>query len=170
MRYIILLIMAAGISACASHPTAYVHASGADGYGYSESQLGDNRYRVTFSGNSSTSRNRVKDFALERAAQLTLRDGHEWFRVVGQDTDHESSSTPATTTTVAQPASVRRDCGLLGCTTSVTPAYTGVTVSTRHSRNRYTSSIEIVMGDGNPADPTTVYDASALYHFLDTKY
>jgi hypothetical protein len=75
--------------ACASSPTPYREASG--GYGYRDQQLESNRYRVSFAGNSATSLNSVQDYALFRAAELTLAGGHDYFKVVDRSTDTRSS-------------------------------------------------------------------------------
>lgn len=169
-RYIAALICIVGLAGCAAQPTQYMKAQGSHDYGYRESQLTTNRYRVSFSGNPATSQDRVKDFALKRAAELTMLNGHKWFRVMTQDTEHETHSTPSTTTTMSTPPEVRRDCGLFGCTTTVAPGYTGMSVTTSHQSNRYSSSIDIVMGDGKPSDPAAVYNAEELLAFLDKKY
>ena len=62
-----------------------------DGYGYSEQRIEENRYRVSFAGNSATSRQTVEDYLLYRAAELTVQTGHDWFEVVDRDTVQEYS-------------------------------------------------------------------------------
>lgn len=57
--------------------------------GYSEEQLGDNRYRVTFDGNTLTSRERVEGYLLCRAAELTVQNGYDWFRIVDRETERD---------------------------------------------------------------------------------
>ena len=57
--------------------------------GYSELQLADGRYRVDFAGNSLTSRDRVEGYLLYRAAELTVRDGYDWFLIVDRLTEHD---------------------------------------------------------------------------------
>jgi len=57
--------------------------------GYSEEQLGDNRYRVSFDGNTLTSRERVESYLLYRAAELTLQNGFDWFRIVDRETERD---------------------------------------------------------------------------------
>ena len=41
----------------------------------------ENRYRVSFAGNSATSLQTVDDYLLYRAAELTVQTGHDWFQV-----------------------------------------------------------------------------------------
>jgi len=59
-------------------------------FGYSEQRIEQDRYRVTFSGNSSTTREMVESFLLYRAAELTVQEGYDYFIVTAQDTDSSS--------------------------------------------------------------------------------
>ena len=77
------LALMLGLSGCVG-PTPYQPA--ADGQGYRDQALEENRYRVSFSGNSQTPRETVENYVLFRAAELTLQTGHDWFRIVDQDT------------------------------------------------------------------------------------
>lgn len=58
--------------------------------GYSEIRLEPNRFRVTFSGNSLTSRETVEGSLLYRAAELTLAQGFDWFSIVDRRTDKDT--------------------------------------------------------------------------------
>jgi hypothetical protein len=78
------------LAGCA-HPSAYLPAEGAHGSGYSDERLADNRYRVTFTGNSSTRRETVENFLLLRAAEVTRGAGYAWF--VFDDRDTEAKTT-----------------------------------------------------------------------------
>jgi hypothetical protein len=76
------------LSACTT-PTPYqplARGSQVSG-GYSEQRLEDNRFRVTFSGNSLTSRQRVENYLLFRAAEITLQSGYDGFTMVNRATD-----------------------------------------------------------------------------------
>lgn len=57
--------------------------------GYSEQRLASNRFRVTFDGNTLTSRERVEGYLLYRAAELTIQEGFDWFRIVERETDRD---------------------------------------------------------------------------------
>lgn len=72
------------LAACAG-PTPYGPATERDGY--RDQVLEENRYRVTFSGNTRTPRETVENYLLYRAAELTVASGHDWFRVAEQDTE-----------------------------------------------------------------------------------
>ena len=62
--------------------------------GYSEQRIEENRYRVTFAGNTFTSRQTVENYLLFRAAELTREAGYDGFPMVARGTD------PHTTTRV----------------------------------------------------------------------
>lgn len=138
-------------------------------FDFSESRITDNRYRVNVQGDEDVSGDEVKDVALLRAAELTLQNDYDWFRVLNQETQQETG-TPVTTTTRSPAQQVYRDCGPRGCTTTVTPTYSGADVVTVLEQDRYSTSIEIVMGDGNLDDPTSAYDASELRRSLSARY
>ena len=68
-----------GLSACVSQPAPYAPKTPGTSTGYTDEQLTSDRYRVTFTGNSATDRQRVEDYLLLRAAQVTVNAGHNWF-------------------------------------------------------------------------------------------
>ena len=80
---------ALALSACAT-ATAYGPADPDGRYGYSESRLEADRYRVTFSGNSVTSREQVEMSLLLRAAELTVHSGYDWLSTVERATDRDT--------------------------------------------------------------------------------
>jgi hypothetical protein len=84
-----VVVLALLLTGCASAPTPYQAAKG--GFGYSEQQIEENRYRVSFAGNAATSRQTVEDYLLYRAAELTVQTGHDWFEVVDRNTVQEYS-------------------------------------------------------------------------------
>lgn len=78
-------VLASILAACAVSPTPY-QAVGDEG-GYADQQLESDRYRVKFEGNDATSRETVEDFALYRAAELTLQTGNDYFKVVSKEVE-----------------------------------------------------------------------------------
>ena len=52
--------------------------------GYSDTQLAPDVFRITFQGNGYTSADRVQDFALLHAADVTLNYGYAYFGVINQ--------------------------------------------------------------------------------------
>lgn len=75
--------------------TAY-HKSGFSG-GYSETQLDENVFTVSFRGNGYTGRERVADFTLLRSAELTLEHGYKFFAIIDANS-YTSNSTYTTPT------------------------------------------------------------------------
>jgi len=57
--------------------------------GFSDQQLEPGRFRVTFQGNSLTSRETVETYLLFRAAELTVNQGFDWFEMVDRHTDRD---------------------------------------------------------------------------------
>lgn len=74
------------LAACASGPV-YKPKGPGEYSGYTDERLAENRYRVTFSGNSGTPREQVEDFLLRRAAEVTLQSGFTHFVFDTRDTE-----------------------------------------------------------------------------------
>ena len=143
---------------CASGPTPYQQAR--DGFGYSEQQIEDNRYRVSFAGNSATSRQTVEDYLLYRAAELTVQTGHDWFEVVDRDVVQEFSGYGG-----SPEVGVGFGGGSgFGVGLSM-PMFGGGSGS-----GRYTADIDIRVHDGEkPQDETDAYDAFSVISRLQPK-
>jgi hypothetical protein len=84
-RQLLALAILLGVGACTTTPTPYRAA--ADGGGYRDQQIESDRYRVSFTGNSATPLDRVQDYALYRAAELTAANGYDYFKVASRSTD-----------------------------------------------------------------------------------
>lgn len=161
MKATVPLLLGLLLAACASAPV-YRPADSDGDVGYRATRLTQNQYRVVFHGNRSTSAEAVRDYALLRAAELTLENGYDWFEVVSADNSTQNRDRLATTTEIVPATRVTRRCGLLGCTTSVAPDYVGMRVLTREIDDYHTALVEFTMGRGEPRNPERVYDAAAL--------
>lgn len=84
------------LGACTT-PTTYGPAAKANAVGFSEYRIENGRYRVTFQGGPGAPPEQVSDFALRRAAELALRDGYDWFRVVDRTGERTRSGGGGTT-------------------------------------------------------------------------
>lgn len=98
MRKKILVLAAAlavttGLAACET-PTPYQPKAPGQSTsgGYSDARLEADRWRVTFSGNSMTSRETVEAYLLFRAAELTTQQGFDWFSIVERNTSRDARS------------------------------------------------------------------------------
>ncbi len=69
--------------------------------GYSETQLDENVFNVSFRGNGYTGRERVADFTLLRSAELTIENGYKYFAIIDANsyTSHSTYTTPTTSHT-----------------------------------------------------------------------
>lgn len=79
----LLFAAALGLAACSTAPTPY-QALGDNG-GYSDQRIENDRFSVTFQGNSATPRDVVEEYALFRAAEVTLENGYDYFKVVSRE-------------------------------------------------------------------------------------
>jgi len=80
---------ALALSACAT-ATPYGPAGYDSRYGYSDVRIDADRYRISYAGNSVTSRDQVEMGLLLRAAELTLQSGGDWFATVNRATDRDT--------------------------------------------------------------------------------
>lgn len=79
-RSVAVLLVTLLLGACAApQPSLYAPLAGRDGY--AEEELGKGLYRVKFQGNAVTSKERAENYALYRAAELTLQLGAFRFAV-----------------------------------------------------------------------------------------
>jgi len=83
-------VAALAVAACAT-PTVYApEGYGGQRGGYAEQRLQADRFSVSFSGNSLTSRDTVEMYLLYRAAELTLENGYDWFETDYRQTDRDT--------------------------------------------------------------------------------
>lgn len=101
MKKLLIAAAAAGalaVAACAT-PTVYAPAGyGGQRGGYAEQRIQPDRWSVSFSGNSLTSRETVEMYLLHRAAELTVESGYDWFitdyRATEADTRYYATPDP----------------------------------------------------------------------------
>ncbi len=172
MKALYILPFAAALTACAaSNKTVYMAADDPGDYGYYASVLEDNRYRVAYKikGDDVST---AKDYALLRAAELTLQHGYDWFEVVDRDTNVAQSDKYPATARMRVNATTYRECGLLGCTTVMRPAYVDARYFDSAARTEPESTvtfIEVVMGKSEKPGDGNVYDARSLTSRLSSK-
>lgn len=153
---------AAMLAACASQPD-YRPASAAGGEGYSSQQIESNRYRVSYTGDEHQSAQTVRDYALLRAAELTMEEGGDWFEVLRSETAGDTETrTRFENRGFETRTAYRTDCGLLGCTTRAEPVTTfGGTDRVEETQTVFDHSMEIVIHEGEkPAGNPAAYHAA----------
>ena len=92
-RCLVAASLAATVAGCVTTPTPYQpyrpeSVGGVHG-GYSEQQIAPDRFRVKFHGNDLTARDRVEGYLLYRAAEVTIQNGYDWFRIIDRHTEHD---------------------------------------------------------------------------------
>jgi hypothetical protein len=145
----------AAIGGCTTSPTPYQAA--ADGYGYADQQIEQNRYRVSFSGNSATSRETIENYLLYRAAQLTVDNGYDHFALVNQEVEAYGSGIAGPRVGVG----VGSGGGNVGLGLGISTLLGGAPSA------RYTAFADVVMYRGEkPSDDTSAYDAREILRRL----
>lgn len=155
-----VLVLCLLLSACANQP-AY-KAAGDGRYGYKDSPLGKDRYRVSYvqRGKETT---KTMDYALLRAAEVTLLEGYDWFTIVDRETLVDRKRVPSTQVSIAYGRGTVHGCGIFGC-----PYGTGVGVSTGVSGNEVEVILEIRLGKGVRPETGDSYDALETRDILQT--
>ena len=95
-----------------------------------------------------------------RAAELTLEQGYDWFRIADRDNDEERRIQGMSPMGAGR-IPVEISCGVSTCTSIYThSADVGAIQFPARAITRYTTRIEIVMGNDSPDTPEDVYDAT----------
>ena len=132
--------------------------------GYTNTQLGENIFRVTFRGNGYTKPERAADFALLRCAELALQYGFQYFVVIDANSySKQEAYTAPTQTTTTGSASVTGN-SIYGSSTSTT--YGGQTFFITKPRETDT----ILCFKDKPDVSGLVYDANFLVNSLKQQY
>jgi hypothetical protein len=93
MKSLQVLAIALALSACAT-VNPYHPAASAGGYGYSDQRLEQDRYRITFRGDSATKRAQVEDYLLFRSAEVTLQSGYDYFVITNRAMETDRRTDP----------------------------------------------------------------------------
>ena len=87
---IVLALVAVSLGGCVS-PTPYQPADSSGANGYTVQKIESNRYRISFNGNSATSRQTVEQYLIYLASQVTLQNGDDYFVMLDRNTDKSTS-------------------------------------------------------------------------------
>ncbi len=156
MSLIIAILL---LNSCASSEVEYAPASEPEAAGYTEQQIADNRYRVVFTGNDRSTMETVQNYALLRAAELTIQKDYDYFRVAERNTITIPDSGPSTSVVMSTGTRSQTDCGLLGCETSYAPDFASTEIHNVPDDSRYSSNLEIVMSNNSDGASDDRYDA-----------
>lgn len=149
------------LAACTG-PTPYQAATDRDGY--AENLLEENRYRVTFAGNTKTPREVVEDYLLYRAAEVTLESGNDWFRVAERDTEANTRFRGFSSGFGRFGFGHFRRFGFVGFRSGFG---FGAGTFSAIPKTRYQAFADIIVLSGTkPADDATAYDARSVIEAL----
>jgi len=87
------IIATMGLAACMT-PVGYAPADGPNARGFSEVRIEPERYRVTYRGPANARSGPVYEMALLRAADVTIGQGYDWFRVTNRSDDMRGGQGP----------------------------------------------------------------------------
>lgn len=152
------------VAGCSSSPD-YKAAEG-NGYGYQESKLSDSQYRVHFKARGSD-KSKAMDFAMLRAAELTLEQGFDWFTVSSRETLVDNKTVDrGSQVGFSKRYETRRECGLLTCRTRTEPtsSYSAGVFLGGDKSSDIEAVLNITMGNGNK--PSSAFDATQVKNNL----
>lgn len=149
------------LTACASSSN-YQEARSEQSDGYSEQVIEANRYRIQYRLDEDHV-GKAQDYAMLRAAELTMENGFETFEVVGRSSDVSSETETSPNIETTYNRTITRDCGLLGCATSSSPAFgTEIRSGTTRTDQETVVTLEIVLSDDDASMRSSHYDASEV--------
>ncbi|WP_343034715.1 CC0125/CC1285 family lipoprotein [Alteromonas ponticola] len=152
---------------CAGNTKDYREAT-RGGFGYTETKLSDTQYRVHFKARG-TDRAKAMDYAMLRAAEVTILNDFDWFVVTDRETlvDKERVET-GPQFGFQQRYSRVTECGALGCRTTLYPSSqfnTGIFVG-GSDRSEIESVLSIEVGRGEQPQRENTYDARQVRNNL----
>lgn len=162
MKYANLILSTAilVVAACAS-AGPYRAADSAAGFGYSHQVIEPNRYRVQFRA-AGRDVAKAQDYALLRAAELTLEQGYSTFEVVSRSADAIRETSSGADYAPGPDYVVTRSCGLLGCTSRAQPVPSRHAPEPPASRNETMVTLEVQMSNKDAAVSPSLYGASQV--------
>ena len=162
---LMLLTIILSLAACGS-TSQYKAAPSDQGLGYRDQPLSADQWLVSYRSRG-TDQTEAYSNALRRAAEVTAREGYDWFEVVHQTgAVDKRETTGGVSTGVSKTYNQHTNCGLLGCTTRTTPTTSyevGINSGNNSSsRSAAASQLEIRMGKGVSPEQKRIYNAADL--------
>lgn len=154
MLRMVPLVLVALLTGCA---TATPYQPLIDGYGYAEQRIAEDRFRVSFSGNSVTERSRVEDYLLYRAAEITLAEGGTHFLMTDSSTESETTYTQTINTGFGFGYFDRFGTGI------------GVSTATPQSSRYDAQAVIIVLDEAAERGDLRAFDADEVKKYIGTR-
>lgn len=148
-RTAFIALACVALAACVT-PTAYAPAAGPASSGYWTVKIEADRFRVSYRGGNGAPFAQVDDYALMRAAQVTLAEGYAWFQVVARFRDGAPGRGPQLSVGGGSTSFGRRSSVGVGI---------GVGAIDLSGGPQLTTTLEIKLGKGDKPDQADVYDA-----------
>lgn len=155
-----LALLLALFAGCATAPD-YTPAARDGDYGYSDRKLESDRYRVQYRLRGENV-GKAQDYALLRAAELTLENGGDWFRVVDRSSAVNGGGDRGSRTSIGAGRTITRECGLLGCRTVSSPTIGAHTTIGRFDGEATIVAIEVKTGRGDKPQDDNAYNAAEI--------
>ena len=152
---ILTFATAALLVGCASTPTSYGPAA-AGGLGYGSQKIQNDRFRVSFTGKTPEE---AQTLVLLRAAELTLDNGYDHFKVIGSDTHGDRGGRSPISSSVGVGIGSG---GYHGTRTNVGIGFGVADVAQALSGDRVTASMEIITRNGSVQNDPSIYDAKSI--------
>lgn len=150
-RLLLSAAIALSLAACTTPPTVYQPAATSEAIGWRATKIENDRYRVSFRANADLKGPQVEDMALRRAAEITLADGYQWFRVVNRNTEQVDGRRGGGTS-----VGVGGSSGSYGSGVGV-----GIGFDLSPDSRKYETQLEILLGRGAKPEGIDAYDAQA---------
>ena len=128
--------------------------------GFSDTQLDENVFNITFRGNGYTSMERASDFTYLRAADLTLKNGFTYFAVTYSTKNVSTSSFTTASQTTTQ---INYYGGTAYATSQTTPG-------TTYTFNEPAVEMTVICFAEKPQTDATLFNAKFLSRSIRQKY
>ena len=158
-NHILIAVLVAILTGCA---TPY-QKHGFTG-GFSETQLGENIFQVSFAGNAYTGSGRASDFTLLRSAELALENGFNYFIIVDSEKYTEAGSYTTPTNSYTTGSAYGTGNYAYGSATTTT------TGGQTYFYSKPTSTNTIVCFKEKPSIEGLVYEAAFIVKSVKGKY
>lgn len=153
MRILAILGASLCIAACTATGPATYGAADAKGFGYEETRIENDRYRITYRGSGGMPPEQVEDYALLRAAELALANDFDWFRVTARDLAGEERGGVSVGAGFGTGSYGRRSSVGVGV---------GGDLGRIGAQAFYTARLEVLFGEGDKPEDGDVYDAASI--------
>ncbi len=150
MKHVLAFAAALSIAACASVGPATYGPADSKGFGYEETRIESDRYRIVYGGSGDMPPEMVEDYARLRAAEVALENGYDWFRVVGRAISGEQRGGVG--------IGAGGGGGSYGRSSGVGVGVGG-DLGTIGARDYFTVRLEVLMGSGAPPEDGDYFDA-----------